>query len=48
MHWLGSYVIRYVTQACVVQLEKLNGEIMEGLVNGSQLNLYRDNGASVQ
>jgi hypothetical protein len=42
MHWLGPYVIRYVTEAGVVQLEKLDGEVMEGLVNGSQLKLYRD------
>jgi hypothetical protein len=32
MHWLGPYVIRFVTEAGVVQLEKLNGEIVEGLV----------------
>jgi hypothetical protein len=42
MNWLGPYVIRFVTEVGVVQLEKLNGEIMEGLVNGSRLKLYRD------
>jgi hypothetical protein len=42
MHWLGPYVIRFVTDAGVVQLEKLNGEVVEGLVNGSRLKLYRD------
>jgi hypothetical protein len=34
IHWLGPYVIRFVSETSVVQLEKLNGEIMEGLVNG--------------
>jgi hypothetical protein len=47
MHWLGPYVIRFVTDASVVQLEKLNGEVVEGLVNGSRLKLYRDKSASV-
>jgi hypothetical protein len=45
MHWLGPYVIRFVTEAGVVQLEKLNGEIVEGPVNNSRLKLYRDNRA---
>jgi hypothetical protein len=47
MHWLGPYVTRYVMEASVVQLEKLNGEPMEGLVNGSQLKMYRDSRASM-
>jgi hypothetical protein len=47
MHWLGPYVIRFVTDAGVVQLEKLNGEVVEGLVNGSQLKLYRDSHTSM-
>jgi hypothetical protein len=42
MHWLGPYVIKFVTNVGVVQLEKLNGEVVEGLVNGSWLKLYRD------
>jgi hypothetical protein len=42
MHWLGPYVIKFVTEAGVVQLDKLNGEIMEGIVSGSWLKLYRD------
>jgi hypothetical protein len=37
MHWLGMYVIRSVTKEAVVQLDKLNGEFMEGPMNGSQL-----------
>jgi len=31
-----------VTVAGVVQLEKLNGEFVEGLGNGSKLKCYRD------
>jgi hypothetical protein len=42
MHWLGPYVIVFVTNESVVQLEKLNGEVVEGVVNGSRLKLYRD------
>jgi hypothetical protein len=38
-------MIRYVIWAGVVHLEKLNEQIVEGLVNGSQLKLYRDNHA---
>ena len=47
MHLLVSYVIRFMTEASLVQLEKFNGEITEGLVNNSRLKLYRDNHASV-
>jgi hypothetical protein len=47
MHWWGSYVIRFVNEVGVVQLEKLNGEVLEGLVNGSQMKLYRENHAFV-
>jgi hypothetical protein len=46
MHWLGLYVIIFVTNAGVIKLEKLNGEVREGLVNGSRLKLYRDNRTS--
>jgi hypothetical protein len=46
MHWLGPYVIKYVTKTCILQLKKLDGEVMEGLVNGSRMKLYRDNHAS--
>jgi hypothetical protein len=35
-------VIIFVTKEGVFQLEKLNREVMEGLVNGSRLKLYRD------
>jgi hypothetical protein len=42
MHWLGPYVIQQVTETGVAELETLNGEVLRGMVNGSQLKLYRD------
>jgi len=47
MHWLGPYMIRYVIEVGGVQLEQLDGQVVEGLVNGSQLKLYRDNRPSM-
>jgi hypothetical protein len=35
-------VIKHVTEASVAQLETLNEEVLGGMVNGSQLILYRD------
>ena len=43
MRWLGPYVINYVIEGDDMQLNKLNGKAMEGLVNGNRLKLYRDN-----
>ena len=43
MHWLIPYVINYVMEEGVVQLQKLNGETIKGLVNGSRMKPYRDN-----
>jgi hypothetical protein len=42
MHWLGPYVINFVTDASVVQLDKLNGEVVKGFFNGSRLKQYRN------
>ena len=42
IHWLGPYVIQHVIETCVAQLETPNGEVLGGMVNGSQLKLYRD------
>jgi hypothetical protein len=42
MHWLGPYVIQHITETGVSQLETLDGEVMEEMVNGSQLKLYRN------
>ena len=43
MHWLRPYQVKHVTSGGVVQLAKLNGEVFPTLVNGSRMNLYRDN-----
>jgi hypothetical protein len=43
MHWLGPYIIKYVIEASVVQLETLNGEVLGGMVNGNRPKNYRDN-----
>ncbi len=40
-HWKGPYLVQKVTDGGVVQLAKLNEEIMTSMVNGSRLNLYR-------
>jgi len=39
-------VIIFVTKVGVVQLEKLDGEFMDGLVNESRMKLYMDSHAS--
>ena len=41
-HWLGPYQIQQVTEGGVVQLSKLNGELVPTLINGSRLKLYHD------
>jgi hypothetical protein len=35
MHWLGSYVIQQITKTGVVWLGTLDGQILDGMVNGS-------------
>ena len=42
MHWLGPYVIQQLIETFDAQLETLNGEVLEGMVNGSWLKIYRD------
>ena len=39
-HWLGSYVIKEITNGGAVQLVKLDGEPFPRKVNGSGLNPY--------
>jgi hypothetical protein len=39
-------VIIFVTEEGVVQLEKLDGEFMDGLVNESRMKLYMDSHSS--
>ena len=41
-HWLGPYQIQQVTEGGVVQLSKLNGELLPTMINGSRLKLYSD------
>jgi hypothetical protein len=48
MHWLVPYVIQHVTKTCVARLETLNGEVLEGMVNGSWLKLYKDDRQSMK
>ena len=43
MHWLGPYEVNHVTSGGIVQLTKLNGEVLPSLVNGSRSKLYMDN-----
>lgn len=40
MHWLGSYVIKEITDGGAIQLVKLNGDPFRGKVNGSHLKPY--------
>jgi hypothetical protein len=42
MHWLGPYEVKTVTDGGVVQLKDLGGTKLRGMINGSQLKLYRD------
>lgn len=48
MHWLGSYVVKEITDGAVVQLAEMNGELFPGRVNGSRLKLYQGDPAPVQ
>lgn len=40
MHWLGTYVVKEVTDGGAIQLAKLSGDPFSGRVNGSLLKLY--------
>jgi len=42
MHWLGPYVIKQIIDGGTIELEKLNGELIQGRVNGSRLNMYTE------
>ena len=41
-HWLRPYQIQQVREGGVVQINKLNGEIVPTLINGSRLKIYSD------
>lgn len=43
MHWLGPDINKHITDGGVVQLEKLNGELVQARINSSRLKMYRDN-----
>jgi hypothetical protein len=42
MHWLGPYEVKTVMDGRVVQLKDIRGTYLRGMINGSQLKLYRD------
>jgi hypothetical protein len=42
MHWLGPYKVKSITDGGVVQLRELSGTEFRGMINGSQLKLYKD------
>jgi hypothetical protein len=42
MHWLGPYEVKTITDEEDLQLRDLAGTDLKGMVNGSQLKLYKD------
>ena len=40
MHWLGLYLIHSITSGGAVQLQQLDGAVLQTLINGSHLNPY--------
>ena len=42
MHWLGPYVIHFITSGGVVKLQQLDGVMLSKLVNGTRINIYWD------
>jgi hypothetical protein len=42
MHWLGPYEVKSITDGGVLQLKDLSGAELKGMINGSQLKLYKD------
>ena len=47
-HWLGPYQIQQVTEGGIVQLNKLNGELLPTFINGSRLKFYSDSHSTSQ
>jgi hypothetical protein len=43
MHWLGPYEVKSVIDRGDVQLKDSGGIEIKGMINGSRLNLYKDN-----
>ena len=42
MHWLGPYVMNFITEGGPIQLQQLSGAMFPKLVNGNQRNPYRE------
>jgi hypothetical protein len=42
MHWLGPYKVKYFTDGGDVQLRDTERTDLRGMINGSQLNFYKD------
>ena len=42
MRWLGPYIFHVINNGGAVQLHHLDGAMLPKLVNGIQLNPYRD------
>jgi hypothetical protein len=42
MRWLGPYMVKSVTNGGDVQLIDLASADLQGMINGSQLNMYKD------
>jgi hypothetical protein len=42
MHWLGPYEVKVVMDEGDVQLRDITGVDLIGMINGSQLNMYKD------
>ena len=47
-HWLGPYQIQQVAEGGVVQLSKLNGDLVPTLINGRRLKIYSDSHSNSQ
>ena len=41
MHWLGPYLVNFITSGGIVQLQQLDGAMLPNLVNGIWLKPYR-------
>ena len=41
-HQLGPYIVEEITDIGAFKLKKLDGTLVGGLINGSQLKLYHD------
>ena len=42
IHWLGLYIVIHITHIGAVKLQKLDGTLVKGFMNGIHLNPYQD------